>query len=113
MKRPVTNISFTLCGLALLAIGACSKPQAENESSTESVVEETAPVAAEAAAVVYASLKGDAAAGEKAFIQCKVCHAMEEGKTGIGPSLHKVIGRAAAAVPGFVYSSGMKSSGIT
>lgn len=106
--RPVLLLSTT----ALLALGACSKPASEESSSTEAATAEPAPEPLPAP-VDYASLKGDAAAGEAAFAQCKACHSLEEGKVSIGPSLHKVVGRAAGSVAGFAYSTAMKSSGIT
>ena len=56
---------------------------------------------------------GDAAAGKKVFKKCKACHALEEGKKKVGPSLFGVIGRAAGAVEGFKYSKAMMESGLT
>jgi len=56
---------------------------------------------------------GDAEAGKKVFNKCKACHALEEGKNKVGPSLHGVIGRAAASVQGFKYSKAMSESGLT
>ena len=57
---------------------------------------------------------GDAEAGKTAFNRrCAVCHAVEEGKNKVGPSLHGVVGRASGAVPGFNYSPAMKSAGKT
>lgn len=46
------------------------------------------------------------------FAICGTCHAVEAGKNGIGPSLFGVVGRAAAAVPGYNYSPAMKSSAL-
>ncbi len=56
---------------------------------------------------------GDAAAGEKVYRKCKACHALEEGKNKVGPSLFGVIGREAGAVEGFKYSKAMMESGLT
>lgn len=56
---------------------------------------------------------GDAANGAKLFAQCKICHAVEPGKNGLGPSLHGVVGRKAAALEGFNFSPAMKASGLT
>ena len=58
-----------------------------------------------------AAQAGDAAAGEKVFNQCKACHTVEAGKNRVGPSLHGVTGRKAAAVEGFNYSPAMKDWG--
>jgi cytochrome c len=57
--------------------------------------------------------KGDAAKGEKLFAQCKICHSLDAGKNGLGPSLKGITGRKAAAVPGFKYSPAMTKSGLT
>jgi len=56
---------------------------------------------------------GDATAGAKLFMQCKVCHSTEPDKNGLGPSLHGVVGRKSAALAGFDYSAAMKASGIS
>lgn len=56
---------------------------------------------------------GDPAAGEKVFNQCKACHTVQAGQNRVGPSLHGVVGRKAAAVEGFKYSDAMKNSNLT
>jgi cytochrome c len=56
---------------------------------------------------------GDAAAGKKVFNKCKICHSLAAGDNKVGPTLHGVIGRAAATVEGFSYSDAMSGSGIT
>ena len=58
-------------------------------------------------------MKGDAAAGEKIFTQCKTCHVIDAGVNRIGPSLHGIIGRKAGEVAGYSYSAANKGSGIT
>ncbi len=63
-------------------------------------------------AAAPASAAGDAKAGKKVFNKCKACHALQAGKKKIGPSLHGIMGRAAASVEGFKYSKAMKSSGV-
>ncbi len=56
----------------------------------------------------------DAAAGEKVFAQCKICHQIgEKAKNSVGPILNGVIGRQAGSVPGYAYSAANKGSGIT
>lgn len=47
---------------------------------------------------------GDAAKGEKAFKRCSACHALEEGKNKVGPSLYNIVGRTAGSVEGYKYS---------
>lgn len=48
-----------------------------------------------------------------AFMQCRSCHSIEPGKNGIGPSLAGIIGKPAASVAGFNYSSALQGAGIT
>src|SRR5665647_516302 len=56
----------------------------------------------------------DAAAGEKVFGVCKMCHQIGEGaKNAVGPVLNGVIGRKAGSVAGYNYSAANKDSGIT
>jgi cytochrome c len=52
--------------------------------------------------------------GEDATKPCQACHTFEKGgPPKIGPNLYGVVGRARASMPGFDYSSGMKSMGGT
>ncbi|CCV07379.1 Cytochrome c-550 [Mesorhizobium metallidurans STM 2683] len=53
----------------------------------------------------------DAAAGEKVFTKCKVCHVADEDKNKVGPSLNGVIGRTAGTRPDFKYSEAMIAAG--
>jgi cytochrome c len=56
---------------------------------------------------------GDAAAGERAFVECAGCHATTPGVNKIGPSLAGVVGRKSGTVAGYNYSPAMKSADIT
>ena len=52
-----------------------------------------------------------AAAKEYTIRYCSQCHTFEQGeKHGQGPNLFGLIGREAAAAPGFVYSAGIKET---
>ncbi|MER8406153.1 cytochrome c family protein [Mesorhizobium sp. M1307] len=53
----------------------------------------------------------DAAAGEKVFAKCKVCHVADKDQNKVGPSLNGVIGRTAGTHPGFSYSKAMAEAG--
>jgi cytochrome c len=111
---------------ALLALSACGQqPTEEKADTTASETTPTETAAAPAAAakpaadnvdtltgVKLASYTADAAAGEKVFVACKTCHAIEPGKNMIGPSLHGLQGRAAGSVAGYNYSAANKGSGI-
>jgi cytochrome c len=56
----------------------------------------------------------DAAAGEKVFTKCKVCHQIgPNAKNMVGPNLTGVVGRPAGTVAGYSYSEANKNSGIT
>jgi cytochrome c len=60
------------------------------------------------------ALAQDAAAGEKVFTKCRICHQVgESAKIGVGPVLNGVVGRKAGTWPGYSYSAANKDSGIT
>lgn len=65
------------------------------------------------ASMATPALAQDAAAGEKAFVQCKACHSVVAGQNRIGPSLAGVVGRKSASVAGFSYSAAMKAKGVS
>lgn len=137
MRAPSTmRIGHLIFGVscAALALTACAK-KTESEDTTKTTTETTtaatapagAPATAPSAAapavaadntdtiagVKLAAYTGDAKKGEADFITCKTCHAIEAGVNKIGPSLHGVVGRKAGIIPGFVYSTANKNSGIT
>ena len=56
---------------------------------------------------------GDPAKGQKVFGKCKTCHEITSDKNKVGPTLHRVIGRKAGAVPGFKYSQAMANADVT
>ena len=61
-----------------------------------------------------ASMAQDAAAGEKVFMKCKICHQIGEGAHNmVGPVLNGVVGRKAGSYSGYHYSDANKNSGIT
>ncbi|WP_135468333.1 c-type cytochrome [Crenalkalicoccus roseus] len=62
-----------------------------------------------ALAAPAAALAQDPAAGQRVFNQCRACHTVEQGgRNGVGPNLHGVFDRKAAAVEGFRYSRPMQ-----
>lgn len=59
--------------------------------------------------ILMAAESGDPARGERVFQRCYACHSVEPNEGNLqGPSLYKVLGRPAAALPGFDYSQAMK-----
>jgi len=65
-------------------------------------------------ASVGAAAAQDAAAGEKVFLKCKICHQVGEGaKNMVGPVLNGVVGRKAGSYPDYHYSDANKNSGLT
>jgi cytochrome c len=69
------------------------------------------------ASIAYCSTAAqaqDAVAGEKVFLQCRVCHQVgENAKNGVGPVLNGIFGRPAGSIPGYAYTPANKNSGIT
>jgi cytochrome c len=79
---------------------------------SEVAAKEEHPQAGVAAAVPIDSLLPSASAerGAEVAKQCQACHNFEEGQGAkVGPHLHGVVGRKIASVPGFNYSSALKS----
>ncbi len=65
------------------------------------------------AAAGAARADGDAARGEKQFVECATCHTLERGVNNVGPSLFGLFGRKAGEVADYRYSPALKKSGIT
>jgi cytochrome c len=56
---------------------------------------------------------GNAVKGKLVFLQCQACHAVAPGGPAlVGPNLAGVVGRKAASLPGYDYSSALKASGL-
>lgn len=69
------------------------------------------PVAAALGAAASFAQDDLAKAKDLVIKQCSQCHTFEKGeKHGQGPNLFGLIGREAAAAPGFVYSEGLKEA---
>ncbi len=80
-----------------LGLSACGGGSSEAESEAEPAAKEIPPLAERPAS----------------FEQCAVCHSMDAGVQGLGPSLAGIYGRKAGMVEGFQYSTAMKQSNIT
>jgi cytochrome c len=91
------------------AVSPGAKPREENVRLSSFSLAGAAFVASIGAAAAQ-----DAAAGEKVFAKCKLCHQIGEGaKNFVGPVLNGVVGRKAGTYPGYHYSDANKNSGIT
>jgi cytochrome c len=125
MARMKASLGLALGVVAMLALPACSKKAEDDDAAPTAATAEpnaAAPAAAATAPAAdntdtldgskFASFTGDAAAGEKVFLNCKTCHSPEAGKNMVGPSLHSIQGRTSGQIPGFSYSAANKSSGI-
>jgi cytochrome c len=44
---------------------------------------------------------------------CRTCHTLREGDNRLGPSLHRIVGRKVGILPGYGYSSAMKSGDLS
>jgi len=66
--------------------------------------------AALALAPLGSAVAQDADAGQRVFNTCRACHNINQGgRSGVGPALYGVWGRAAGAVEGFRYSAPMRA----
>jgi cytochrome c len=60
------------------------------------------------------ALAADPVAGKAVFSSvCSICHSVQVGKNGIGPSLFGVVGRKTGSVPGFHYSPANQNANLT
>jgi cytochrome c len=119
--------AFTLVLTAALGLlAACSKPaapasEAPGSASPESSTATSAPPAltdAQKKALLSelpaAYQSADLDNGQAKFAICKTCHNVAKGAGDMtGPDLYGVFGRKAGTSPGFAYSDGMKTLGIT
>ena len=93
---------------AIYVPGSADAPQAfvidtgEDDVADEAVAELTFE---EAFAIA------DASAGSRLWSQCRACHALEDGRNGVGPYLHGIVNREIGAVDGFNYSGALNQAG--
>ncbi len=65
-------------------------------------------------AAMPAVAAGDPAKGATSFNVCKACHRIgPEARNSVGPELNGVVGRKAASLADYSYSSALKASGLT
>jgi cytochrome c len=128
MKLTTKHLTLAMASGLALALAACggsepaapapaetATPEPAVETPAEPVAETPAPTEAAAPATGgtdYASFTGDAAKGKRVFAQCMTCHAVQEGRNNVGPSMYQIVGRTAGSVEGFKYSDANKNSGL-
>ena len=50
--------------------------------------------------------------GKETYAKCVACHTINKGgRSGVGPNMHGVVGRAVASIEGYNYSAAMKAKG--
>lgn len=107
---------------------ADAAPAAHNEAAAPAAEPSAAPSASGSqgeeagsgnAEAILAALGGDYANadltnGARQFRRCQSCHTLNEGgRHTVGPNLHGIMGRAAAAAEGFSYSRQLTEAGLT
>ncbi len=68
-----------------------------------------APAAEEGPDFATLMANADAAKGASSWSKCRACHALEEGKNGVGPYLAGVMGRDVAAASGYNFSDALQA----
>ncbi len=123
MKRSLF-LSFFLASLSILLLAACA-PKPEGATSGEAKDadaatasdpgestgdgDESAPDYDMASLVAAADVKR----GQTLYLQCRACHALNEGEPHkVGPNLHGFLGKPAAQAPGFAYSEALTAANI-
>ncbi len=91
-------LNATAAAAFALTLSACGSPAEDKPAD-----------AAPSATATLANAGGKPAA----FGQCAVCHSVEPGKNGVGPSLAGVFGTKAGAVASYSYTDANKNSGLT
>lgn len=91
---------FVMASGMLAALAGCGSPQDEPAAAPTGEAAPAVPAAA-------------ADARPASFAQCVACHAVEQGKHGIGPSLAGVYGTKVGEVEGYAFSPALLASGLT
>jgi cytochrome c len=96
--------------------GGASRRSAHQNSGRSKVLKSIVAVALLGAVLTSGqpapAAEGDAAAGERVFVRCQVCHVLDQEQNRIGPHLVGVFGREAGAVEGYNYSPAMQEADV-
>ena len=102
MSGSIQRAAIILMGAGALA--ACSGESEPSEAPAASSTESAQPASTQVMAAAEAP-------GKLQFLQCAACHAVEaDAAPKVGPNLHCVIGRKAAALEDFNYSASFKQA---
>lgn len=118
-SEPAQQASSEEAAIASATPDAATPDAAMQKDSIPEVAETAKPQAeAKATAAAPAAKMVSAAATTPAtpppsFTQCKVCHSVEPGKNGVGPTLFGIVGSKAGEVAGYNFSPALAKSGIT
>lgn len=95
---------FVAISLGVLALSGCGEP-----------TDKPAPAGAESldVATKVEAQSPQEGARPNSFAQCAVCHNVDPGGNGIGPTLAGVYEAKAGHIGDFAYSSAMRESGLT
>ncbi len=104
-------LTIIFAALALVACGDISEPVPSADAAGAPASSEEAGASASREDAAARSIE---VAGRRYFSICGACHSVRAGDNArrIGPSLHGVYGRPAAALEGFAYSKAMRQSGV-
>lgn len=91
---------------------AAAEPMAEEPAPAATPEPTEAAAPADPAATGYAAYTGDPVKGKRVFAQCMTCHAVQEGRNNVGPSLYQIVGRESGTIAGFNYSSANADSDV-
>jgi cytochrome c len=112
----ITKTVAALCGALLVFLlgnwAASELYVSRNASAPQAYVIDTGEEDADAEPEVELTFEeafqmADADAGSRVWSQCRACHALEQGRNGVGPYLHGVVGRDVGVVDGFNYSGAL------
>jgi nitrite reductase (NO-forming) len=112
LPYPVDTSPVPQAGAVTQRLPAVKAPVKEKQPAPEhqhiQVAQQPVPVAQAPAAT-----GGDVEQGRQVYRKCQVCHSLETGKNGLGPSLAGIFGKKAATVPNYTYSEALRASNLT
>lgn len=98
MVTAIRRVAPSLLCACLPLLGSCDSPP---------------PAGEEAAREAAGPAEPDLRRGELLSLACEACHTLTPGGAdGVGPNLHGIFGRRAAAGTGFEYSPALRASGL-